>query len=59
MEDARIRFSHFVTVDNPKSSCYSSEHLDTDTDPRGKKSTLTDCIKLGMADIKHFLLETH
>lgn len=29
MEDARIFFSHFVTVDIPKGSCYSSEHLDT------------------------------
>lgn len=53
MEDGRISFSHFVTLDVPEDSCYSSEHLDIATDPRKKKSTLNDCIKLGMVDIKH------
>lgn len=33
MEDAKILFSHFVTVDIPKGNCYSSEHLDTGIDP--------------------------
>lgn len=33
MEDGRINFSHFVTLDVPEDSCYSSEHLDIDTDP--------------------------
>lgn len=33
MEDGRISVSHFVTLDIPKGSCYSSENLVTDADP--------------------------
>lgn len=54
MEDARIFFGHFVTVDIPNGSCYSSEHLDTVQILGVKKSALNDYIKLSMTDIKHF-----
>lgn len=51
MENARISFGHFITLDIPKGSYYSSEHLDT--------KILEKKIQLVMPDIKYFLLETH
>lgn len=60
MEDARVSFHHFVILDIPKNSCYPLEHLDTGTNPKKKKkSTLNNCIKLGMTGMKHFFLGTH
>ena len=50
----QVLFSHFVTVDIPEGSCYSSEHLDTVLILGVKKSALNDYIKLSMTDIKHF-----